>query len=170
MQRLTLTIPVAGYSPGDAFEVFANADSAGRALAAIDYDNPISGQAAVPFFPGVQVPPAFLEGGFLASAWLGIVAGEVGFLAHTWLADAWLGLVGGALDRSVTTPLLYFGSYLFATKTYNAVGNTDPGTPDTFEVVVNSGPGPVRRFRQTGVAGNHPVFAIEAPTQFGVTT
>lgn len=51
MQRVTLEIPAAGYEAGDAFEVFSNADAAGRAISEIDYTRPITGARPIDFFP-----------------------------------------------------------------------------------------------------------------------
>jgi hypothetical protein len=44
MQRLTIDIPAADAESGERFAVYGNVDAAGRAIAAIDYDHPLSGE------------------------------------------------------------------------------------------------------------------------------
>lgn len=51
MQRVTLSIPAAGYASGDSFAVYGNADAVGCVLSTIDYDRPLTGAAPVIFFP-----------------------------------------------------------------------------------------------------------------------
>jgi len=166
LQRLTLTIPVNSFVPGDGFHVFGNVDSVGAPADAIDYDAPITGNSPVPFWPLVS-SVGHLEGGFLQGDHLGQpVDPEAGHLEIPWLTGDWLSLPPGVpADHEVVTPLLYLGLFLFAIKTYDALGNASDGEPHERRCWVNSGPQPVRQFRQTGVESGRPVFGFIGPPQ-----
>jgi len=166
VQRLTLTIPVNSFVPGDGFAVFANVDAVGAPTDAIDYDSPITGNSPVPFWPLVS-SLAHLVGGFLEGDHLGQpVDPQAGHLEIPWLTSDWLGLPPGVpADHEVSTPLLYLGLFLFAVQSYDAVGNASDGDPYERRVWVNSGPQPARNFRQTDVEDGRPVFGFTPPAQ-----
>ena len=146
MQRLTLTIPVASFAPGDSFHVYGNVDADGMPAAAVDYDRPITGDTAWLFWRLTEIPPGHLEGDWLQTDWLGRPAQTPD-------------------DHEVQTPLLYFGWYEFAVKTFDQAGNASSGEPDVMRVFCNSGPEPPRRFRQTDSVDGRPVFGFTAPAQ-----
>lgn len=129
MQRATVSIPVGTHAAGDTFDVFCNADADGRALAAIDYDRPLT-ERPRPFWPRGSA------------------------------------VISSPADRQVTSPALYLGWYLFAAMAYDALGNLAADPAVEYAYFVNSGPEPVTRFRQTGVAADgRPTFAFARPAQ-----
>ena len=112
MQRVTVTIPVDDFVPRDTFHVYGDASAAGLPLGSVDYDRPITGQSPVPFWPMAAEQPGYGEG----------VYGE--------------GSYGGVptetpADHEVVSPPLFWGVFLFAVKTFDAVGNASAGTPAT---------------------------------------
>ena len=146
MQRATLSIPVGGFVPGDTFHVFGDMDVNGEPTGVIDSDNPVTGDAPIPFWPLTEIPPGHLE--------------------SPWLQDDWLGQPADVPDdHQVESPLLYHGWFMFEVVTYDAVLNASSGDPEETLVFVNSGPEPVNRFRQTGVTDGRPVFGFDAPPQ-----
>lgn len=146
MQRLTLTIPVGTFLPGDRFAVFANADAVGRRVAAVDYTRPITGPTPVAFWPLAPSGPGFLEDGLAEGDFQGVPGEE-------------------PADREVVTPPLYHGWYAFAVITYDSLGNASDGPPATVLAFVTSGPRQPRRFRHASSEGGRPVFRFEAPPQ-----
>jgi hypothetical protein len=174
MQRLTLTIDRTGFAVGDRYAVYGNIDADGTPLDEVDFDNPITGPDPVELWPGVSLV-GHLEGGHLEGGHLGAASppgaaappaggyGEAPHLAGPHLAAS----AEDAGEVEVVTPRCYFGTYLFAVKTFDAIGNASAGTPVETEIVVNSGPDPVRAFRQTGVSGGRPVFGFTPPPQLG---
>ena len=167
MQRLTLSVPVASFQPGDGFHIYGNVDAVGRATDAIDYDAPLTGASPKPFWPLVGIPPGHLEGGWLQTAWLGVPAVmPPGHLEGDWLERNWLGLPGETpADHQEQISPLYFGWYEFAVITYDAAGNASSGEPATRRAFVNSGPAPPRSFKQSAVEAGRPVFSFKPPPQ-----
>ena len=154
MQRLTLTVPVNSFVPGDGFHAYSNADAIGVAGDEIDYARPITGRqprAFWPLTPTDDEPPTLVYEGWLEGG---------------WMQGNWLGSPETIGDVTVIAPALFFGWYLFAVKTFDAVGNVCPvKTPVTRRAFVNSGPTPPRRFKHSSTAGGRPVFSFRQSVQ-----
>jgi hypothetical protein len=74
--------------------------------------------------------------------------------------------VDNSLIRTIESLRLYFGTYEFAIRTRDSVGNVTNAAA-TFSVFVNSGPRPVSHLKHSSTSGGRPVFTFTPPGQMG---
>ena len=168
MQRLTLTVTVGDFVPGEAFHVYGDADDDGLPTGSVNYTKPITGKVPVDFWPLVPPLKGWGEGPWGDEPWGGGIDTEPqpeGWGEQPWGEGPWGGEEGTSTNHSIVTPPLYFGWFLFVVKTFDEVGNACSGEPVEFRAFVNSGPECVSKFRQTGVEDGRPVFGFTPPDQ-----